>query len=347
MTQKNTKKILLTVFVLTFTFFLFRGVFAQEFTQEDYNKILEEFYNKASTLVQQKATNFEISLDPKYPEANAEISARVSSYSFNSDRAHITWSINGKIVEQGRGKKSITFKTGGAGTILRLSVSVTTENDISLREDKEIRIGGLDLIWQADTHTPSLYKGKALPTKGSRITVVAFSQGLGSPENLIYSWRRDFKNLPQASGLGKNSLSFSFTDISSEENIKVKVSTTDGNDLMEKNISIRLKEPEIILYEESPTDGVLFQNALKSSLPSLQPEIVIRAEPYFFLKSDIDSLSYSWSINNEDIEPLSKPNIIGLAIPQGTAEGSAEIKLKVENGNKYLEQIVKSLHMSF
>lgn len=345
--QKNTKKILLVSFVLIFCAFVFKTTFAQDFTQEDYNKILEDFYNKASSLVQQKSTNFEINLNPKYPGANTKVTTNIISYSFNVDRAYIAWTVNGKVVEQGRGKKSITFKTGDAGTTVYLSVSVTTENDLNLSENKEIKIGELDLLWQTNTYTPPFYRGKAMPTKNSSITVTAVPQGLGSPGSLIYNWQRNFKNLPNVSGAGKNSISFSFTDVSSVEDLGVKISAINGDDLMEKKISIKLKEPEVVLYEESPLGGVLYQKALSSEILLFNPEIVLRAEPYFFLKSDLDSLSYEWKMNGELIESLSKANTIGLNTPSDSTSGTTIINLQIKNISKHFQQITKNLRLSF
>lgn len=349
MARKNVKKIILVLFVLFFGVFVSRNILAQEFTQEDYNKILEEFYDKASTLIQQKATNFDIKTNPMFPKAYTEIRAMVSSYSFNTNRAYITWSVNGKIVEQGTGKKNITFKTGDIGTTVRLSVSITTENGLNLNEIKEIKIGELDLLWQANTHTPPFYRGKALPTEGSSIIITALPQGWGPTGSLIYEWKRNFKNLPGLSGVGKNSISFSFTDISNEENIGIKVSTSKGEVLAEKLMTIKIREPEIVLYEESPLEGTLSQKALSlvRKIQLSQPEIVIRAEPYFFLKPTINSLSYEWTMNKEPLNTLSKPNTVGLNIPASSEGGTAIIELKARNTTASFDQITKKLQFSF
>lgn len=347
MAQKNTKKILLALFVFIFGAFVFTNAFAQDFTQEDYNKILEDFYNKASSMVQQKTNDFQINLSPEYPEAYTEVTANIVSYSFDADKSYITWTLNGKIIKQGRGKKSVTFKTGGVGTTKYLAVSITTEKGINIRAEKEIKISEIDLLWQAHTFTPAFYKGKAMPVENGLVKVTAIPHGLGASKSLIYEWQRDFKNLPNSSGLGRNSISFSFSDVTNEETISVKVSTTNGNNIVEKTINIRIKDMEVVLYEESPLEGVLYQKALGNKVQLLQPEIVIRAEPYFFQKSDIDSLTYEWRMNQKPIKSLAKPNTIGLSAPSDLTEGATAITLQVKNKNKYFQQITKSLQLSF
>ncbi len=348
---KNTKKILLILTVFVFASLAFKFVYAQqqEFTQEDYNKILQDFYDKASTLVQQKATNFEISLNPEYPGPNEEIKANVTSYTFSTDNSYITWVINGKTVEQGRGKKSITFKTGQVGTSVHISVSVATENGLNLNETKDIKIGDLDLLWQANTYTPPFYKGKALATEGTTITVTAVAQGLGSPSNLVFDWKRNFKNLPTVSGVGKNSLSFSFTNSSSKEVVELKISTINGDKLIDKKIDINLTDPEVIFYEESPSEGVLHQKSLNSDSEIFlnQPQIVVRAEPYFFLKLDAGSLSYKWMMNGAPISPLSAPNTVGLSAPRTETGGTANVSLQIKNEKKYSQQFSKNLRFVF
>ena len=144
-------------------------------------------------------------------------------------------------------------------------------------------------------------------------------------------------------------MSFTFSDTSKDENIKVAVSTISGDKLTEKNIDIRLSDPEVILYEESPSEGTYYQKALnpneKLALP--QRQIALKAEPYYFLKPDVDSISYGWAVNNSPVKSLSAPNTVGLTVPGDAGSGTATLNLEVKNAKRFFQNFTKDIQLTF
>ena len=62
--------------------------------------------------------DFEIRMTPEYPGANTNVEAKIVSFSFDVDSSNITWTLNGKIIEQGIGAKTVEFQTGATGSML-------------------------------------------------------------------------------------------------------------------------------------------------------------------------------------------------------------------------------------
>lgn len=289
---------------------------------------------------------FEIKFSPATLTPNIDATAQILTYSFDTDVSYITWAVNGKIVAQGRGKKSITFKTGNLGSALSISAVVTTETGRETSKKLSFTIGEVDLLWQAFSHTPVFYKGKAWPTIGTPVKITALPQGLGDSKNLIYEWKRDFKIAPDASGVGKDSFLFTFSQYFDEEDITLTVWGPKKEFSLTKLLTIKRKSPVVVFYEENSLEGPLYQRVLWDNILLLKPELVIRAEPYFYPQKDISNLVYTWKMNEKEIKPISEQNIIGLSAPQNTS-GASIISLELKNPAKFLQQTTKQINLTF
>jgi len=289
-------------------------------------------------------TDFQVEFLPKSPEANTVVTARIVTYSFNLDASYITWALDGSVIQKGTGKKTASFKTSDVGSTMSLTVYITTDAGQEVKKTFNIKIGEIDLLWEAQTYTPLFYRGKAKPIAGAPIKITAIPHGLTSQNNLIYEWRRDYKKIASASGTGKSSFSFIPFKTSSKEIIKVKITTLDEKNSIEKTITIKEENTRIIFYEEDPRMGPLFNKALREE-KNVQgkSEILVRAEPYFFPK---DRLSYSWTMNNQNIETLIGPNVVGLIIPTGK-EGQSIIQVEIKSALRLLQKITNSLTVKF
>jgi hypothetical protein len=272
----------------------------------------------------------EIKLSPRQPEPNSIVRAEIIAYGPDEDRSYITWTINGTIIEQGLGKKTVEFKTGDIGSALVISASLVTEKEQEFKASKRLKIGKLDLLWQTNNYIPVFYKGKALPFPGSQIKITALPYGFGASENFIYKWTRGGKSQQGASGLGKNSFVFNFSPIDEVEEIGVQISDIDKTFTFGKKILIGSKDIEVQFYEEHPRKGPFYQKALDGRVELNQAEIAIRAEPYFLPKDELINARYNWTMNGQPLESLSKntPNIIGLIAPSGNGQSLIELRIE-------------------
>lgn len=291
--------------------------------------------------------DFNVEFSPENPGPNTSVSASVISYSFDINRSFITWIVNGQTKLKGTGEKSFSFQTGNMGTRTDVSVSITMESGIQLRKNFSFKNADVDILWEALTHTPSWYKGKALPSSESliKITAVPHFSGSVSPSKLIYNWSVDFKNKPDISGLGKRSFVLRSSGVFNENKINVTVSNYDKNITAEKNISIAIGQPKIIFYEENPLEGTRFNQALQKDFQMNGDAINIRAEPYFFSKINLEKLLYEWTMNGQKILPETFSNILSLA--RGEQLGASAIGLKISNPINIMQFTENSLRINY
>ncbi len=287
--------------------------------------------------------NFEIDFSPQYPGPNANVSAMIISYTFDVNRATIAWIINGKISGSG---KSFSFTTGSIGTRTNLTVSIITPSGRALTKSFTFQSAEADLLWETASYTPAQYRGKALPPPQSLIKVVALPRGFNvSGTRLIYEWKRNNKNIPGSSGQGKNTFSFYGAE-TGDEAISVKISTPDSSSAAESQTSIKISQPQIIFYENLPLEGPQYQTALGENFNLAKKEVILKAEPYFFSKRALKSISYEWQMNDKKIQTSAKPNLLNLSAPASTY-GASLVRLSMSNPLNILEMAEKELKINF
>ncbi|MHB8651916.1 MAG: hypothetical protein ACYC8S_02160 [Minisyncoccota bacterium] len=240
---------------------------------------------------QSTAGSVQLTTDPQAPGPNQSVTANVVSYLTNLDVARITWSLNGRIQKNGTGIRSFGFTTGPFGSVTTVSVSGVTAEGISFSKTVTFRPLDIDLSWEANTYTPPFYRGKALPTAGSGVRVVARLVGsAGDPSTLLYQWRKDGVVLGTSSGYGRTVLDIprAFAG-SGSTNIGVTISSKSGVVVATKYITLRAQSPRITFYENRPLVGVLYNTTLDSDVTAQGSEFAVRVEPYFV--PEIDKLS--------------------------------------------------------
>lgn len=303
---------------------------------------------KAQTLVD-IGTDFIVEFSPENPGPNTTVSAKAISYSFDISRSSVRWILNGKSASAGR---TFSFTTGGLGSKTSLTVSIVTPDNKQISKSFYFQSSEVDLLWETATYVPAEYRGKPFPISGSQIKITAYPQGFKTSDSkLVYNWRRNYKNEADQSGIGKKTLIFynsQFDNGGNEEgaeNVEVSVSDISASITAEGRIIIPITEPKILFYEEDPLEGPRYQAELGNNFSLLKPELIIRAEPYFFQKTSLAALSYDWSINYKKIATYQKPNILNLAAPAG-AKGYSSVDLMIQNPNILLEFAKKTLQVN-
>jgi hypothetical protein len=98
--------------------------------------------------------NVTIEINPTYPKPGERALASVNTYSLDLDRTEITWLVNGSVVKQGIGEKSIGFNVGKAGTSTKIEVRVSSQSLGELSDTITLTAGEVDLLWESNTYTP-------------------------------------------------------------------------------------------------------------------------------------------------------------------------------------------------
>ncbi|MBI4114891.1 MAG: hypothetical protein HY445_03555 [Candidatus Niyogibacteria bacterium] len=289
-----------------------------------------------------------ITLEPASPGPNQQVTARLTSFSFDVDRSHLTWTRNGSVVLSGIGAKILRFSTQDVGRTESLHVVARTTDGKEFRAAKEFVIGDFDLLWSAQTTIPPEYRGKALPTTSSLITVSAYPQfftGGNKIQNgsLIYEWSIDGKREGSASGAGKQTIRFQASLAPRAiHTVALKLSNLQKSINIEKAILIGLTTPEVLLYEERPLEGPHFAEALTKRNIIAGRTIYLRAVPYFFSRDERPQIDYLWSVGNEEVAKDATPNIFEIETIAGN-KGSPVITIFI----KHLKDVLQRAKATF
>lgn len=273
---------------------------------------------------------------PEAPGPNEQVSIEVSGVGTFLGNATITWQKDGKTVEGASGR-TFTFTTGGIGspTTIRLNINSATQGVIS--HSFVFNPSVINLVWEADTYTPLLYKGKSLYTAGSSLRIVVFptvmlGKTLVPTNKLSFQWSRNEQPDPASSGLGKNVFSFYGDQLQNEERVSVDV-YSGGTKVGQGRMTIPASKPEVIMYSVDPLRGALLGTAFQSGFALPQTETTLKAEPYFFSNISFarGQITYDWSLGGQQTTgPDAAKGLLTLR-QTGSGSGSANISVTAQN----------------
>ena len=293
--------------------------------------------------------NFTVEFDPRNPGPNTEVNASVRSYSFDIDRSYVTWLVNGVVKSRGLGVKNFSFTTNAVGVETELSVEVSMGGGGEITKTYNFSSAEIDMLWKAQTYVPYAYKGKALPSFGSTITVVAVpSFGFGihyDSSELIYNWILDYGKYPDRSGLGVDSFVFKSNTVSGFNFVQVEVVSFDKKFRATGFVRVGSAKPEIIFYKNHALEGVLYGEAIKNEINTDENQFLVRAEPFFFSEEDLSILSYAWEVNRKKTETEARPDSMEFRIQEG-ALGRASVVLNIQNIRKNLQLAKNSFYLN-
>lgn len=249
-----------------------------------------------------------LKISPSIPAPKENVSVRLENYSTDLNKSNIIWSLDGIVQEQGVGKITYQFTAPEAGRQTTLKVDVQKNTGGTLSESLQIAPAGLDLMYEANTYIPPFYKGRSLFSHQSIVTVAAIPDfttngAKVSKENIIYTWEKDNEVIQSISGQGKDSAQFLGKLISRPFTVTVTAESVNSNIKARKKITINPIEPTVVLYENNPVQGSIFEKALSGTFNFDREEVGITAIPYFFSaqnRSD-SSLKFSWFENGAKI----------------------------------------------
>lgn len=289
-----------------------------------------------------------LNINPRYPKANEEVTASVSTFTTNLNNARISWILNGETVLEGIGRKTFSFNVGDLDFQTNLEVKIETINGSVINKKITISPSDIDLLWQGyDVYVPPFYKGRSIaPIEGS-VKVVA----IPSNQNLAgfnYKWKRDNKNRPESSGYEKNYFICENTYLENKDNVEVVVSDLLGNGIGSNKVTIDLSNPKIIFYEKDPILGMKWENALTDGFIVNKEGDTLVAEPYFFAKKDLSSSNYSfkWFLNGEETLIPDQKNYLSLK-PLDEKSGSSIVKIIIKNTKTLFQSMEKTINVNF
>lgn len=299
-------------------------------------------------------TDITLSISPEYPVLNENITAQLSSYVIDLNKANILWSVNNQEIGKGIGKKNILFILDNINTENTLTVNIETTNGQNITKNIIIPSGDIDMLWEAqDSYVPPFYKGKVLVAKEGTFKVVAIPNIINngnriSSNNLSYAWTKNGNKQINASGWGKSSFIFSGDYLDLRNKVEVTVSDILGKTKLKGKIDLQPSEPKILFYKKDPILGLQNQNALENEF-IINPEgETIIAIPYFFSPKDLNSsnLMWEWQVGGEKISTPIPKNEIKVKGEEGKS-GRTKIKIVVSNIKTLFQEANKEINVSF
>lgn len=290
-----------------------------------------------------------IVLNPSHPGARESVRLRAVSPELDLDEADIAWYAGGRVIAQGPGAVETEIVTGALGSRIDISVYAETIEGIAGEGEATIRPAAVDLLWEADTYTPPLYRGRPLPSPGSRVRAYAVARfGTASAErDIIYTWRRNGSIVSSLSGRGKSSATFPAPAPFGSDSISVTARTADGMYEGEASAAIFSVEPLLALYPNNPIFGVMYHQMLSARSAVSDVESTFSAVPYFASGAMNDpDLRYAWRVNGTEI--AADPKSPGeLTVNAGGAGGAARIDLSIRSAVSWLTNLKGSWSVSF
>ena len=303
---------------------------------------------------QVRSTDIVLGLSPEFPSPNQSVTATLSSYATNLDKANISWSVNNQEASAGIGKKSFSLKMEDLGSPTVLSATIDTIDGQSILKTITITPANIDMLWKAyDSYAPPFYKGKTLTPSQGTFKVVAIPRfinqgGKVNINNLSYVWIGDGKTQPDSSGWGKNYLILQNSYLDKENIVEVKVSDISGGTNASEKITLKTASPKILFYENDPILGVKWEKALNNGFTINSNGTTFVAEPYFFSPKNISlsDLTFDWFLSGEKIQTPNPKNTLSIK-PEAGQTGNATIKVVINNINTLFQKMEKQISVKF
>ncbi len=278
-------------------------------------------------------------ISPSNPEPGSLVRITLSSLTYDLSQSDIAWYADDRLVAQGPGLITTDVTLGASGTATHV-VTHVTENDTNIGSaEVYLNPAEIDLLWESDSYTPPLYKGKKLASPGSTIHAEAYARlrdvdgNLIQPKDLIYAWRRNDTPVKSASGRGKFQAAFPAPLLFDTDTISVEAVSQDGIARAESSARIPSVDPFVLLYQDHPLFGILFNAGLGRSTTLPDVEAAFAAIPYFAPKisnPDDRVLVYEWRVNGVVI-PADPASPHRLTINAENSSGLARIELLVSH----------------
>ena len=302
------------------------------------------------------ADNFFIELRPTdAPGPGQTVYARLSGFSFDIDRSQISWTHNGALRARGTGLREYSFTSGSAGALERLNVSAVDANGVRHEAELSFVVSDFDILWRAGSSAPFWYKGKALASVKSAITVSAFpnliSGGRKIPSSsLIFRWSLDDDFKQDKSGAGKNT--FRFTAGLSPgltHAVNLEVSNVSSDITAKKTININIENPSVLIYEEDALlgtkTGAAFNDRTGAAMFAGSKK-TFTAYPFFFsLDQSRENFEYLWSVNGQTAEAIEPRNTL-LVEASPDAGGRSSIGVLIKNLSNILQEVSQNFSIN-
>jgi len=276
---------------------------------------------------------------PSSPGPGEQVSITLTAYGFDIKTSTISWYQNDKIIVRDVGRKTYNFNLGPVGAQTKVTVFVTSPGGQKATKTFIFDPAEIELFWNTQTSHPAFYQGKARPSAGATIHLVAWPYLVNhagqklDPAKLTYHWQKNSSNLDNLSGLGKNSISIKTSATDSQLKISVTALSLTDKISATKDLIINLVQPEILFYEKKPLTGINYGQILPGEYSLFDREVTVRAEPYFLPSDNNLFFKYLWTLDQSSAESRPDDPLAITLRPSQNVSGSNRIGFSAQNAN--------------
>jgi hypothetical protein len=296
------------------------------------------YVSSAQITNSQTTSGSSITIVPENPKFGDTVTASLKNIYKNLNIVKISWYVDNIFKKEGIGMTSFSFDLSKKPQAVTVKAVIDLTDSVGAIE-KTIQPRDVDLIFEPQSYTPYFYKGSPLFIVQGTMKIIAlptiFIDGQKIPDSsLSYTWMRNGIVDESASGRGKNTFIFTGNGISDDTDIDLIVQDDNKKVTAEKIMSILPASSKILIYENSPLYGILFNRALTGIIDmGSKEEIDIVAFPFNFDVNTPDSsdLNLVWSINNKSYNTSGKKNTLVLKQVDTSGSGSSNVSISIEN----------------
>lgn len=280
----------------------------------------------------------DIRVSPTSPAPGQQTTITLTSTSIDLGNATISWTVDDNAKASGPGERSFVFTMGPVGKSTIVGVTVSPRQGSAVTRNFTFRPGSVTLLWEATTYTPPLYKGKALYSAGASIRVLAIpsvadANGTPIPANqLTFKWQIGEEAYADRSGLGRDLLLITGSQLREMEDVGVTVVRSDGSLAAASAIRIPATPPLVRFYRVDELRGTRYERSLSGEVQLTTTETTLVAEPYFISGTERtpEGFSSRWLLNNTEV------------VPQGTDRSMITLRQQGATGTALLEYAIES-----
>lgn len=284
----------------------------------------------------------EISMTPKNPEPNQEVTLTLISYTFDINVAKITWKSKETVLLTGLGAKQLKVTSGNIGTENVITYLAESARGEVVTGSITLSPQFVDLMYESpESYVPPFYEGRSLPSEGARVRVIALpsltDKGKLIPtSNLSFSWYINGEFYQTTAGSAGSSASIPLDYLTTGTIVKVMVRSPLGS-VAEKTITIYPVQPSPLFYSYDEILGGDYSRAYTGRI-ELSKDITLLLEPFHLsAKGTLDkSTKYSWFVDGLPVAPQEK-NMLSLK-PKPDVYGSRRLSVIVENTKRILQK---------
>jgi len=201
-------------------------------------------------------------------------------------------------------------------------------------------VGKVDIIVEGNTYVPYFYAGRAEPSAGNSIRLIAIVP-VGDERPTTYRWKVNNNYISTDDPV----LQLKMPQV--EERILVEVTALDStNRPLGKGYEyVVVSIPRLIFYEDNALRGTA-QVAIQDNIILIGEETAVKAEPYFAGVSAANMLNASWSSNVTLEQAEEDWRLIYIKSEEGKTNLNGQVNLKVSNPQNLNEYLSATFNVS-